>query len=204
MRSKVIVMAVTLAAALGATLVAFHLIGWDVTDPSQTVILAQNKTGAVRTPAARPGGAGVERKDFGSWMLLCPAEGKAPCTVGQQLTRKADNKLVIGLSLSPAAGGASTLIVHTPLEVLLTPGTMLAIDGGAPVRLPFTKCRPTQCQASASVDQKVVEKLAAAQKIVVSFRLASGQPVNVDLGMEGLGNALAAEGETGQDSLIPL
>jgi len=197
MRSKVVIMAITVVTSMGVALLGLHFLGWDgVLSPGNLLTVqnkaVQNKTEAIRTPAAKPGRARPERKDFGDWMLICSTDGTAPCTVGQQLTRKADDKLVVALSLSPLAGGGSTLIVHTPPGVLLTGGPVVTTDNGVESRVPFTQCLPTQCQASASVDGKFVESLAAAKKITVSFKLGSGQAVNVGLGVDGLSKALAA------------
>ena len=127
----------------------------------------------------------------GDWQIRCIRTeiGADPCQIFQGLqddqgTTVAEITMVALANAGDAVAGAT---VTTPLGTLLTEQVVIAVDGGAGKRYPFTWCDPEGCHARLgfNADGLASMKRGASAKVTVTPLLTPDQPVILTMSLTG-------------------
>jgi invasion protein IalB len=152
---------------------------------------------------AAAGGAQAQQKEEGkapeaaaaaadpnssAWIKICnpdaPAD-KNQCLVTQELRDGNTKQLVAAASIRTTKGEKTLLILSVPIGVLLPAGLRLQIDDAKPQGVTYTICFPTSCVARMEVDDEMIAKLKAGNKMVVSVLDAEQKAVSFPITLAG-------------------
>ena len=188
--------AVAVAAGVAVALV-IDLPGGGEPAPTQEAARPPAADPPVRPDARTPTQpAEARRQDFADWVLICPGGGQA-CMIVQNHVEPDSERTVFGIQLRRAGGKVDAVLV-TPLLVRLPPGVALAVGGGEPLRIAFSRCVGELCQAPTRLDDNFIKRLLAAPAAQASFEMVGGQTVSIEISLDGFAEAFAAlEPETG-------
>ncbi|HTH17334.1 MAG TPA: invasion associated locus B family protein [Magnetospirillum sp.] len=123
------------------------------------------------------------------WQKTC-AQKDGACWV-EQFAISMPNKVValhVRFDLQP--GGAARMIATAPLGVALQPGLRLILDGSTPIVLPFERCTPQGCHASAMLDKAAIEKFVKGTTLIVRYVVSEKTSADIPIRLEGLKDAL--------------
>lgn len=123
-----------------------------------------------------------------SWQRTCDQKGA--CVVEQSAVSMPDKVVALHVLFDPQPNGATRLIVSVPLGVALPPGIKLVLEGGKPVTLPFERCGPRGCAASAVMDKAAMEIIVNGKTLVMHYVVSDQASVDIPIRLEGLQDAL--------------
>ncbi|HET9069258.1 MAG TPA: invasion associated locus B family protein [Amaricoccus sp.] len=144
------------------------------------MILALASSLAAPPAAADPPAAWAERAErFSDWRLDCRRD---PCTPWTAV-RGADGSQVLRLAAEP--GDAPSLVLTTPLPLLLPDGLALAV-GAEPERVvPWRTCGAGGCEARLSLDGPLLATLRRERGGSATFTLVDGMKVRLPFSLLG-------------------
>jgi invasion protein IalB len=148
-------------------------------------------------PSAAAGGkpATGTGQRFGSWVLACPSpeQAKAGCVLIQQVSEALSRKVVFVWLVQYNDKGQLLGAFRLPSGVFVNRGLIMKADGkGDGLKVDYTRCDPSECQAVFSITNDVAKQLSGAKTVTVAIALTSGKTADVELNMEGFAGALAA------------
>lgn len=129
----------------------------------------------------------------GLWHKACrQGGGRQECHVEQFVISQPSNAVVLQVRFALMGQDGGRMAIRAPLGSLLQPGLRLSIDGAKSLVLPFERCTPEGCDASAILDRSALAKIGAGKTmnivLAVSDKLAPAIPIR----LEGLADALKA------------
>jgi invasion protein IalB len=133
-------------------------------------------------------------KNFGSWGVICiePDNQEKSCSMMQSQiqTFKGSNKrrLVLRWAIS-SSKSEQTQVVVVPTGVSTQDGVRLFLGDAAPVTIGYRYCGQRVCIGTAPIDAKAIAAIKAAKKASASYVLGSKKLVQVDLDLNGFGQA---------------
>ena len=149
------------------------------------------------------------QESHGDWQIRCvkAPEGQTdPCQLFQRMADQegnptADMNFFVPPQGSGVAGGATML---APLRTLLTEGVILAVDGDAPRRYPFSFCDDQGCYSRLGFTDADMAAFRAGNTATVQLipALAPDQVVSLTLSLKGFTAGMQALGATIPD--VPL
>jgi invasion protein IalB len=151
--------------------------------------------------AVWPAAAGAQVADeqkFQDWLLRCetdPADATVKrCFIAQGVASGEERRRVMMLAVAyPPDRKAPIFTAVLPLGVDLRSGIELAIDGGAPKRLPFTICLADGCRAHVPLDDALLAAFKRGLEGSVAFRRPTdGRAVKVPFSLKGFTAAVGA------------
>jgi invasion protein IalB len=192
-------------AVLSAGLPGASLAQTDATKTDQPAD-GQTNFGPRKKPAAPVAQAGQKAPPvevvgtFGKWTVQCGAvqDGKGDaakqCGMSQVTKSEKNDKIGLSMVIAKSKQGDKTLTmmrILAPIGVYLPTGIALEIDGAAVGRVPFTRCRPTICEALAEASAPTLAKMK--QGTVANFIIyeAPGLGIPLKITLEGFSKALA-------------
>ncbi len=159
----------------------------------------RKKAPVAATTGKQPPAAEVVAK-HGAWTVQCgvvpegqPETGKQ-CGMSQ-ITKSAKNdKIGLSMVLAKSKQGdkvVTMMRIMAPIGVYLPTGIALEIDGAAVGRVPFTRCRPTICEALAEASGPTLTKLKSGTAANFIIYEAPGLGIPMKISLEGFSKALA-------------
>lgn len=148
-----------------------------------------------------PAAAGAQVQDeqtFQDWFLRCeanPADATVKqCFIAQGVTAGEQRRRVMMLAVAyPPDRKAPIFTAVLPLGVDLRSGIELAVDGGAPKRLPFTICLADGCRAHVPLDAAMLTAFKRGLEGSVTFRRPTEKRgVKVPFSLKGFTAAVGA------------
>lgn len=136
----------------------------------------------------------------GAWTVQCGVLAEGQPVSGRQcgmsqITKSAKNdKIGLSMVLAKSKQGEKTLTmmrIMAPIGVYLPTGIALEIDGAAVGRVPFTRCRPTVCEALAEASGPTLAKLKSGTAANFIIYEAPGIGIPMKISLEGFSKALA-------------
>jgi invasion protein IalB len=135
----------------------------------------------------------TKHEDFADWALICTAGAESQsCAIVQNHVHGETRQRLFTVQLQRVSGEALSASLLTPLQVHLRQGIILQVDDLEPVRIAYSECRPTLCQATARLTNDFVDRLVRAQDARAAYHTSGGQTVTINISVTGLGDALAA------------
>jgi invasion protein IalB len=137
-------------------------------------------------------------RNFGSWTAKCENAGDAGphaggCFIFQNLVLRAGGQRVLQIAIGYVPGTDEPIaLLSLPLGISLPPGVSIEAAGGGPLRFPVERCEPNGCRAGLRLKPDFLAELLAADTLTVRFHDAQRQPIEVPLGVSGLGAGLQA------------
>ena len=134
-------------------------------------------------------------KTFGSWTVACVEpdnEDKRCSMIQSQVQQDAQTnrqKLVLRWTISTNKNHEQTLGFVVPTGVSVKDGVRFFLGEADPIVVTYNFCGPRVCIASAPLDTKVVATTKASKKASASYVLGSKQLVQVQLDLNGFGEA---------------
>jgi invasion protein IalB len=156
--------------------------------------------------------------NFGHWRLIC-MPGPAPfstasetpgtasaatgnaCRINQEMPAPQAKEEAASqpAKVLIAANFSLVGVKRTPAAMLRLPATAqpgdtinLRLDDGTTVKTMVRDCASTECLATGALSESDWNRLASAKSLQVTFPVAAGQWVRLDLPVEGLATAMAA------------
>lgn len=128
-----------------------------------------------------------KRATNGDWEIHC-IKGTDTCAMQQVGKTGADERALFitiqRIKDAPARDGRAVPAVISalaPLGVLLPYGLRAVIDGGKPTGMPFERCGPAGCVASAPMSPETVTRMKKGNAVVFKFALDREVDVNISL-----------------------
>jgi invasion protein IalB len=122
------------------------------------------------------------------WEKACDGTGR--CWVEQFAISMPDRLVALHIRFDQRPDGAVGMAVAAPLGVALRPGQSLALDGAAPISLPFERCGERGCDAIAVLDKVAVEKIMKSKSLLVHYVVSDTASADIPVRLEGLKDAL--------------
>ena len=132
------------------------------------------------------------RETYGAWTMSCSA-GYESCNISQTFYTQESNRRVARITVFRPEGKGSAMVVRalTPLGSRLRKGTLIRIDEGANVALPYLACLSHGCLSEVALTPALELALRVGDKITLSFvHDKSGKTVQMELALDGFGFAL--------------
>ena len=146
-----------------------------------------------------PAAAGAQDEQrFQDWMLRCETDPAnvtvKQCFIAQGVTAGEQRRRVMMVAVAyPPDRKAPIFTAVLPLGVDLRSGIELAIDGGAPKRLPFTICLADGCRAHIPMDATLLAAFKRGLEGSVAFRRPTeSRGVKVPFSLKGFTAAVGA------------
>lgn len=133
--------------------------------------------------------------DSPDWGKQCEkaADGKEICYVMQTAIVKPQNirllQVIVGYL---GKNGAPTMILTTPLGVLVSAGMSIKIDDKKELTVPFETCLQNGCRVVLAMDSSGFEGIKASKEAKVRYLTVDNRPVDVPVKLDGLSKALKA------------
>ena len=141
--------------------------------------------------AALPATDAPEVQAFRDWALRCPSAGT--CLLEQRIFVEGGKSPLMRLSLLFAGPGQRLMAaVRVPLDVVLPQGLALAVDDGAPQKVPFHHCRSDGCYAIFPVPERLLGQLRAGLNATLSVERLDGNRLSVPASLLGITAGLKA------------
>lgn len=144
---------------------------------------------AAQQQMQQPSGATqpTETEKFNDWTLACGNEGgNKVCQLAQQAVDTQSNRPVLRIALTYRPGQQTpTMLMLTPLGVLLPKQIQVQIDAGKTATLPFVTCTPGGCQTMVELNADTVQQMKGGTKFNVTFFLPNEKPVTVPMSLSG-------------------
>ena len=147
------------------------------------------------TIASSPTSAATKiEKTFGNWGVVCvePDKEAKRCSMIQSHMRTNNQtkkrRLVLRWTISTNKGEQTQALI-VPAGVSTNEGVRLFLGDAEPVVVAYNVCGPRVCIASAAIDAKTIEAIKASKKASVSYVRGSKQLVQVELDLNGFGEA---------------
>ena len=127
---------------------------------------------------------------FEDWQVTCDqvSDSKSTCSMAVSGTAKTANGRTVGIRVSqlPVKNKSNALFaVETPLDLLLSKGIEMRIDGGPLMRLAFRSCHSDGCLAPFSLSSKIARQFQSGQALSIRVFDLNGEPVEVRLSLLG-------------------
>ena len=148
--------------------------------------------------AAGAQGQAPDEQRFQDWLLRCeadPADATVKqCFIAQGVAAGEERRRVMMVAVAyPPDRKAPIFTAVLPLGVDLRSGVEVAIDGGAPKRLPFTICLADGCRAHMPLDAATLAAFKRGLEGSVAFRRPTEQRgVKVPFSLKGFTAAVSA------------
>ncbi|HTJ57266.1 MAG TPA: invasion associated locus B family protein [Devosiaceae bacterium] len=158
------------------------------------LLLTLASTPAMAAPSL-PGGASSLSEAHGDWSVGCAVQGqgdasKLACNVSQRQLDKANQRQVLAIELTPAAGTARGVLAM-PLGMELDKGVVLQVDAGksTPAQ-PYATCIAAGCIVPVNFDAANLKLLRTGKTLNVLAAAANGKPIKLAVPLTGLPAAL--------------
>jgi invasion protein IalB len=156
----------------------------------------QTATADSATPQAAPEEV-VKQATYGDWTYACVKAGSGGdvrCVIAQQLVDSKSKAPLFRWRIVRDDKGGMIGEWDTPSGMLVNQGIVLDAGWDKPARIPFQTCVAGGCRATASLAPDAIDRLAKAEKAVVTLFPAGGNAGGVQIGLsvKGLPEALAA------------
>jgi invasion protein IalB len=171
-----------LSGALGG---AFRVIG-------AVALLVMSSATVAWSPASA---ASRTEKTFGSWAVVCvePENEAKACSMMQSIAQvdKQTNKqrLLLRWVISINKNHEQTQVLAVPAGVSIKEGLRLLLGDAEPIVIGYTVCGPQVCIAETPLDAKGLAAIKASKKASVSYVRGSKQLAQVQLDLNGFGEA---------------
>jgi invasion protein IalB len=135
------------------------------------------------------------QKTFGSWTVVCvvPENGVKRCSMVQQVGQvdKQTNRrrVLLRWVISTNKNQEQTQVLAVPAGVSIKEGIRLFLGDAEPIVIGFTACGSRMCIAESSLDAKGLAAIRASKKASVSYVRGSKQLAQLQLDLNGLGEA---------------
>lgn len=168
---------------------------------NERIVMAQQQA-APPTAASAPAAPSVSRRTetttYDAWVLTCTSTmekgGKSVCSGMLRVIERKQNQVLFAWVIGRDEKGKLRSVMETPTGVLIQKGVELKL-GKSPMRtLPYTACRPQQCDASTLMDEAFVRDAAASSEAVATIFAIDGRNINFNLNVKGIDKVLAAIG----------
>jgi len=127
---------------------------------------------------------------FEDWQVICDQllDNKATCSMAISGAARAPNGRTVGIRLSqlPVKTKSNAVFaVETPLDLLLSKGIEMRVDGGPLMRLAFRSCHNDGCLAPFSMNSEMARRFRKGQALDVRLFDLNAKPVEVRLSLQG-------------------
>jgi len=174
-------------AIAAATLVS---LAWATSAPAQSGLL----TDGVLTDGAQATKQQTFIEPFEDWQVICDEapDSKSSCSMAiSGKTTDADGRLVgIRLSQLPVKTRSDALFaIETPLDLLLSKGIEMRVDGGPVMRLAFRSCHSDGCLAPFSMISTIARRFRKGDALDIRVFDLNARPIEVRLSLQGFSAA---------------
>ena len=169
------------------------------------LVMIFTSTAVAQTPAPAPEAApapapgeqtgALAGQQFGAWVLACPtpSQAKATCVLVQNVSEALSRKVVFVWLIQYDDQGQLLGAFRLPSGVYVNRGLIMKTDPKSDgLRVEYTRCDPSECQAVFSISNDLARQLSGAKAVSVAIELTSGQTAEVRLNMDGFAAALPA------------
>lgn len=167
------------------------------------VLLAPFSVGSHGEAVAQEQDSGTKKQDtgpvkttteqIGKWTLTCStASSKTRCLVQQKLASKKNNQVVASARVQIGKDGSAELVFDAPTGVLIAPGVALKVDDKDAGVASFRACGPRGCEASAVIDQNLINTLASGKVLAITVQSVRGKGLTMQFQLDGFTKAYAA------------
>jgi invasion protein IalB len=124
-----------------------------------------------------------------SWKKFCDNSQrtgfKRICSTRAEARDRVDDSLLATIDVIEPAGDAKGILrVTFPLGIQLKYGTRLIVDGSDPQQGPFVMCIAAGCVSDYEVTPGLIDRMRAAQQLLVQAVDGFGKPVNAALSLD--------------------
>ncbi|MGF1527214.1 MAG: invasion associated locus B family protein [Candidatus Competibacterales bacterium] len=137
-------------------------------------------------------------QQFGDWAVRCEALGPntAPtCTLVQTLVDSDSRRSVMQMVTGYFDRGQPAALIAVPLNVALTRGVAVAVEGLEPRLVSYSHCTATGCVAGLALDDALIQAFRRQSQGRVAFWDLSGQAIELGISLEGFAAGFAALAE---------
>ncbi|HOV03704.1 MAG TPA: invasion associated locus B family protein [Kaistiaceae bacterium] len=122
------------------------------------------------------------------------AAGQKLCEIVQTFTNKQTNKTFAQVFIGRKAGEKKEMValLQVPVDALLAEKVTYANAAGTVMEAPMTRCFAQNCYGEVVIDDKALGALKETQDLSVSYTLAGGKRLKLDMSVKGLADALTA------------
>jgi invasion protein IalB len=162
-------------------------------DPAGRGIDPEKLSGSagVQLPRTKPA---QQTQRFDNWSKVCVKEagGAESCYIQQILLDAMTKNPILSWQLAYSAQGKLASVVRTPGDVLAAKGVEISLVKDKLTPLPFRVCYEKICEASFLMEADLVQSLSSRGSVLVTFVDSKGQPVRIEVLMQGFKEAVAA------------
>lgn len=162
-----------------------------------TLILSAGTALAQQQPAAAPAGKQPELPSFDQpeWTKICAQtpDGKDTCQTVRDLLAPTASWMMTA-QVGQEKGGKPKLTMIIPAGVYLPLGARIKVDGQTIDTAKYRICTGPSCIADMPLSDANVGTLKKGKKLQVEAVTFQGQPVALEIGLDGLGKALDGAG----------
>lgn len=124
------------------------------------------------------------------WQVTCDQEAneQSLCSISVSAAAHATGGRLVKVRLSqlPVKDRTTPLFaIETPLELLLSKGIEMKVDGGPTMRLAFRSCHPDGCLAPFSLNSKIARQFRKGQVLNIRVFDLEAQAVDIPLSLRG-------------------
>lgn len=182
---------------LGVTMLAWSL-GFVSTSHSaksgkQPVVVAQTKTKTDKATASGAAKRITTTVSYNGWVVTCVRQDKSTsetCSAIFKIIDKKKNATIMSWLVGFNKKKVLMSEIVTPTDVVIAPGVELIIDGGAPIKKPYTACGVRGCKTNFPLSKKLRARLAKAKKVSVTISTLNSRKISFNLGFQGFGKVL--------------
>jgi invasion protein IalB len=170
--------AILIAAILGAGAVGTLLMLRNEPQP-----VAQEST----IPPLPPG-----TRSFGSWALACGQGDQGRCGLLIRLINQDAQRVLMSVNVTRGPQGNAIIAINTPPGVVIPAGVTITPENGTAATGPVQVCRPAGCTGIIVLNEELRMELTSAQMATIGYTTANGQPVSINIPINGFSEGYAA------------
>ena len=144
------------------------------------------------SPLAAQAAAEATDSTAPAWTRICENDaGEHPaCVVEQAVTAMQQKNVVLRARFSrDATPDRARVLFLVPLGLPLASGLSLAVDASAPIILPFERCVPQGCSASAVLDGTALAQFFHGKTLTVRYAVSEKEGATISVPLAGLAAA---------------
>jgi invasion protein IalB len=136
-------------------------------------------------------------QSFGNWALVCNGQpgaqdGPDRCGLLMRVINQEAQRVMMSLNVTRGPQGNAIIVVNTPPGVIIPAGVSITPENGTQATGGVQVCRPNGCTGVVLLTEELKAELDGSQQAAIGYVAANGQPVNLNLPINGFVQGYAA------------
>ncbi len=132
-----------------------------------------------------------------AWQVVCeggPTGKSCHLSAAGKAGSEIEKPLTMFLSTVRQDDGSLVLVLETPLDLLVSKGIELRVDGGQPLLLSYRSCHMSGCVAPFRLDDRIRRSFTRGTRLVARVYDLQARPIDVEFSLMGFTDASNAMG----------